>query len=930
MIARVAAALLFALALLARPALAMPELQVGGKPFFVYGAAFFYERIPASEWRHSLTAYRALGINTIDLYLIWNWHEIADGDFDFTGRTSPRRDLHTLFSLIHELGFKIIVRPGPVIRNEWRNGGYPEWLLEQPAYNMPLHDILEGRYPATATLQNAHSDDAASEWMNNPVHLKYAGRWLRTVLHEITPWSGDILAIALDDDQGAYIDNQTWPAPHFAAYLRLLASIVHGAFNLRVPLFINTYQMKVTASSPVWAWGNWYQSDAYAITEHDRAQLEFSTGLLQTQPHTPVMISEFQAGWLQGPDEIRPRAAAPSNTELALGTLLQMGAHGVINFPVQDSSNPGGWEAPFANSFYGWDAALSIQSSVQPRYAPTARIGRWLTSYGALLAQTHRVADAAILWYPSAYLPLRLTNSDFNEAAARVIAAQSWCRSNGLRCDLVDPRFADDATLRAYPHIFLPTSSINAPLDAAIDTRISALPSIKHVDFSAPPQAITRLAHPERRDLAFLQSAGAHPFGFIIATNYSNAALLRKNLRIPLFGTQLSRLGVEPRSSAIFPVHLPLNVFNSHFSPDDQLISSDCNVPEFADDLAGGAYARVEPLHGGNCTLHFYLHGKQHIYTTARAQYIAISAKNGAIVQADVRFPPEPRHYYDGNHDVPLRDDQFIRGGVGAHLGPHAATAVSADLYRDGTNAVILENDLVRLIISPAAGSRAFVFQDKRSWRNIFTSIGSLRDTLGTEPPISARDYIGKYTHQFPAGTFNRPYAATILESGARASVRLSYNARDFGAFGAHFERTITLEPHDRTFTIEHEGDFPSDPAVESTILVNTLRVGDERDAPTTQLVLNAGATQAFIPGHVYTFALSSGAMALYSQHTHVLAVVAWPNTSVSLASFEMRPGFGIMRLGHTGNVAQRVRFAMYFADDVNAAQAILRSVKGR
>ena len=28
---------------------------------------------------------------------------------------------------------------------------------------MPLHDVLEGRYPATATLQNAHADAAAAE-----------------------------------------------------------------------------------------------------------------------------------------------------------------------------------------------------------------------------------------------------------------------------------------------------------------------------------------------------------------------------------------------------------------------------------------------------------------------------------------------------------------------------------------------------------------------------------------------------------------------------------------------------------------------------------------------------------------------------------------------------------------------------------------------
>ena len=83
-----------------------------------------------------------------------------------TCSTSPERPTRDAIScsslrLTHDLGFKVILRPGPVIRNEWRNGGYPGWLLERPEYRMPLHDVLEGRYPATATLQNAHADAAA-------------------------------------------------------------------------------------------------------------------------------------------------------------------------------------------------------------------------------------------------------------------------------------------------------------------------------------------------------------------------------------------------------------------------------------------------------------------------------------------------------------------------------------------------------------------------------------------------------------------------------------------------------------------------------------------------------------------------------------------------------------------------------------------------
>lgn len=403
-----------------------PVFEVDGKPFYVYGAAFFYERTPRAQWRSDLLRYRAMGINTIDLYLIWNWHEPDARTIDFDGHTNPQRGLHALFALIHELGFKVIVRPGPVIRNEWRNGGYPDWLLKDPAYNMPLHDILEGRYPATATLQNAHADAAANEWLHNPVHLDASARWLHDVLTAIAPWSHDVIAIALDDDQGAYIDNDTYPAPHWHRYIDWLKSQVQSTVGKRVPLFINTYQMKETAASPVWAWGNWYQSDAYRIGDHDIAQLAFSFGLLQTQTGVPVMSSEFQAGWLQGAGETKPRAAAPENTTIALHEMLQMGVRGVVNFPLQDTRNPAGWEAPWANWFYGWDAALDVNGNPSPRYAPTAAFGMLVKRYGTLLATMQPQADRAIAWRGN---------------AAETIAQLERCRALALTCRVYDPRY---------------------------------------------------------------------------------------------------------------------------------------------------------------------------------------------------------------------------------------------------------------------------------------------------------------------------------------------------------------------------------------------------------------------------------------------------------------------------------------------------------
>ncbi len=420
-----------------------PVLRVDGKPFFVYGAALFYERVPRQRWRDALVAYKAMGINTIDLYIMWNWHQPDQAAPDFTGATDPRRDLRGLLRLTHQLGFKLILRPGPVIRNEWRNGGYPAWLLERPEYRMPLHDVLEGRYPATATLQNAHADAAGAEWLANATHCRYAAAWLRAVLRVTAPYSRDVVAIALDDDQGAYLDNDTWPAPHWHAYVNWLRSVVRGAAGTRIPLFINTYQMKVTAAAPAWAWGDWYQSDAYRIGAHDLADLDFATGLLQTQSRYPVMQAEFQAGWLQGADEGMSRPSDPSNTALALNELLRDGAHGIVNFPVQDTIDPDGWEAPWANWSYAWDAALTSDLGFAPRYAPTAEFADAIRRYGTLLARTHVAADAAIVWPPSLYHPGSLSNAAFAAFADATIRMQRACSAQALSCTMIDLKYGE-------------------------------------------------------------------------------------------------------------------------------------------------------------------------------------------------------------------------------------------------------------------------------------------------------------------------------------------------------------------------------------------------------------------------------------------------------------------------------------------------------
>lgn len=722
-----------------------PQLQVDGKPFFFFGGAFFYERIPPERWRAAMLAMRRAGANTLDLYVPWNWHETADGEFDFDGRTNTRRNLRGVLRLARELGFHLIVRPGPVIRNEWRNGGYPAWLLTRPVYGMPLHDVLEGRYPATATLQNANSDAAAAEWMNNATHRTYAARWLRRALSEFVPYADLVIAIALDDDQGAYIDNQTWPAPHLQAYLHWLDAQVRAVAGPVVPTFINTYDMKVPASSPVWAMGNWYQSDAYAIGDHDRVELDFAAATLTAQERAPFAQSEFQAGWLASPEDPQPRAAAPSNTTLALAELLSWGAHGVVDFPLQDTLAPFGWEAPFSNAFYSWFAAIprdpdSMEVRGPPgRWAPTKRFGDDVVRYGSLLAATRRVATIAIADEVSASNPAAMTNDDVAAVADQLKTELRTCNARGLTCDVVDLRFSSDERLRRYrtlvipPFVKRPTPAIAARLDRLV---------------RSPVTIVTQVPNELGSGITVLAGAAA-TFG--VAVNWSSA--LRRFGGPVWTGTRT--IEIAPFTLAPRDARLVVIAERAHVSP--------------------------KPV--------------------------------AAVTRAQA--PSEPW--------VELNARQAVHVALPA-VPPDEARVAIGSAFGSGDRTVTLANANVVAVVVPDGGARLVVFAARRHLPyNATNATGALRDDVLVQPPPSTSDRIAKYTHSYPAGTFNRQYRTEILAQGAEAVVRFTSVAPDLS--GARFEKTIRLAAGASRLVVDERVAFDAGAADQRAVTMSALGV---------------------------------------------------------------------------------------------------------
>lgn len=94
---------------------------LNGQPFVVKAAELHYPRIPKPYWEHRIQMCKALGMNTICLYVFWNAHEPQPGQFDFSGQN----DLAAFCRLCQENGMYVILRPGPYVCAEWKWVAYP-------------------------------------------------------------------------------------------------------------------------------------------------------------------------------------------------------------------------------------------------------------------------------------------------------------------------------------------------------------------------------------------------------------------------------------------------------------------------------------------------------------------------------------------------------------------------------------------------------------------------------------------------------------------------------------------------------------------------------------------------------------------------------------------------------------------------------------
>jgi len=104
---------------------ASDSFLLDGKPFQIRAGELHPVRIPRSYWRQRIQMVRAMGLNTVSVYIMWNTVEPTPDRFIFEDRS----DILAFLDLCREESMWVFLRPGPYVCAEWDLGGLPAWLL---------------------------------------------------------------------------------------------------------------------------------------------------------------------------------------------------------------------------------------------------------------------------------------------------------------------------------------------------------------------------------------------------------------------------------------------------------------------------------------------------------------------------------------------------------------------------------------------------------------------------------------------------------------------------------------------------------------------------------------------------------------------------------------------------------------------------------
>lgn len=329
------------------------KFYLNGQPFQVLSGAIHYFRVVPEYWRDRLEKLKNMGMNTVETYIPWNFHEPKKGQFIWDGM----RDFEKFLSIAQELGLYAIVRPSPFICAEWEAGGLPGWLFAEPGMRLRC---------------------------SYKPYLDHVADYYKVLLPKLVPHQidngGNIIMMQIENEYG-YFGNDS-------AYLDFLADLMRKG-GITVPF--------VTSDGP---WGAAFktgqQKDALP-TGNFGSSCEKQFGVMKPQMNgeKPLMCMEFWDGWFDAwGNKLKMRSILKMNkTDLEYtvknGHNINLYMfHGGTNFGFMNGSNYYGKLSPDTTS-YDYDAPVSEDGTLTKKYREFQKILHTYTQFEEIPLSTN-------------------------------------------------------------------------------------------------------------------------------------------------------------------------------------------------------------------------------------------------------------------------------------------------------------------------------------------------------------------------------------------------------------------------------------------------------------------------------------------------------------------------------------------------------------
>ncbi|MDR2145661.1 MAG: beta-galactosidase [Tannerella sp.] len=317
------------------------EFVYDSKPVQIYAGEIHYARIPQKYWKHRLQMVKALGLNTICVYVFWNHHNTQPGVWDFK---TGNRDIVKFIKMAEEEGLFVILRPGPYACAEWEFGGYPWWLQK-------------------------NKDLVVRE--NNPAFLDSCKQYINQLVGQVGPLQvtngGPLIMVQVENEFGSYVSQRKdIPLSEHRKYNETIKNLLREA-GFDVPLFTSD-------GSWLFEGGTLPGVLPTANGENNIENLKKTVNQYNGN-QGPYMVAEFYPGWLD--HWMEPFVRVPEEKIVAqLEKYLQNGVH--FNFYMVHGGTNFGFTsgANYNNKFdiqpdltsYDYDAPISEAGWATSKY----------------------------------------------------------------------------------------------------------------------------------------------------------------------------------------------------------------------------------------------------------------------------------------------------------------------------------------------------------------------------------------------------------------------------------------------------------------------------------------------------------------------------------------------------------------------------------